>query len=604
MIYIGDKPILHHQVDLLVKYGIVEIIMLVNYLKDPIIGYFGDGKNFGTTITYFEESEPLGTTGGIKEIEDSLNDDFLVLYGDVMVNIDIQRLVSFHTSKKSDCTLVLHPNDHPYDSDLVDINDDGKVTGFYPKPHKEGEWYHNMVNAGLYIFSPAITKFIEKGKKADFGRNIFPNIFTRIAMYGYHTTEYLKDMGTPDRLEKVNNDFATGKIARSSYQFKQPAVFMDRDGVLNTERSYISKPEELEIFDSVPAAVRKINQAGFVSVVVTNQSAIARNLCTEEDVRTIHKKMETVFGAYGAWLDAIYYCPHHPDKGFPEENPIYKIVCDCRKPATGMFKKAIEKFNIDPSVSYMIGDSERDIQAGVNAGCITIGVRQGYGIKKTRVHPDYMFNDLSEAVDFIVDEPYKDMLQKIRGQYLQKQNKGPFIILIGGNTRSGKSTLSSFLRLSFRKSGLHVVQVSLDNWLLPEDQRTPAMNVYERFRINKIEKDLNRLFSGEILSVSTYVNHIERIPLQIEYNPTRADIIIVEGVVALSSESIRNQASVKIFTDIEKSVFTKRMNDYYAWRGRTPDETAELIKKREVDEYQLIEKESKLADLIINSSCS
>jgi uridine kinase len=269
-----------------------------------------------------------------------------------------------------------------------------------------------------------------------------------------------------------------------------------------------------------------------------------------------------------------------------------------------MFKKAIEKFNIDPSVSYMIGDSERDIQAGVNAGCITIGVRQGYGIRKTRVYPDYMFNDLSEAVDFIVDEPYKDVLQKIRVQYSLKQNKGPFIILIGGNTRSGKSTLSSYLRLAFKKSGLNVLQMSLDNWLMPEERRTPSMNVYERFQIKKIEQDLNKLFSGEILSVSTYVNHIERIPLQMKYNPTRADVVIVEGVVALSSESIRNQASVKIFMDIEAPVFIKRMNDYYAWRGRTPDETAKLIKKREVDEYQLIEKESKLADLIINSSCS
>ncbi len=117
--------------------------------------------------------------------------------------------------------------------------------------------------------------------------------------------------------------------------------------------------------------------------------------------------METTLGQNKAWLDGIYYCPHHPDKGFPEENPKYKIDCDCRKPRTGMFRKAAEDFNISTGDSFMIGDSERDIQAGINAGCVTLGVRTGYGIKKTRVLPDYMFNNLAEAVDFIVDDPLR-----------------------------------------------------------------------------------------------------------------------------------------------------------------------------------------------------
>jgi mannose-1-phosphate guanylyltransferase/phosphomannomutase len=115
MMVIGDKPILHHQVDLLVKYGIRDIIILVNYLKDPIIEYFGDGHKFNAEISYYEETVPLGTVGGIKEIEDRLNHDFLVLYGDVMINLDLLRFIRYHHEKSSHCTLVLHPNDHPYD---------------------------------------------------------------------------------------------------------------------------------------------------------------------------------------------------------------------------------------------------------------------------------------------------------------------------------------------------------------------------------------------------------------------------------------------------------------------------------------------------------
>jgi D,D-heptose 1,7-bisphosphate phosphatase len=604
MTRVGDLPLLHHQINLLLKYNIRDIVLLVNYLKDPIIEYFGNGSAWGTNITYFEEKYPLGTTGGLKEIEHLLKDDFLILYGDVMINMHLDRLIDFHRQRKSDCTLVLHPNDHPHDSDLVETDDHGHIIRFHPKPHLNGEWYHNMVNAGLYILSPKILSFIEKSVKADFGRDIFPRIYDKVEMFGYHTTEYLKDMGTPDRLLKVINDLESGRIEASSYEHPQKAIFLDRDGVLNTERSYISKPEELDVFEFTPQAIRKINHSGFLSVVVTNQSAIARNLCTEEDVRIIHKKLETILGEHKAWVDDIYFCPHHPDKGFPEENPVYKIDCDCRKPGTGMFKKAITKFNIDPVLSYMIGDSERDIQAGINAGCKTIGVRTGYGIRKTKVFPDYMFENLAEAVDFIVDDPFKNQFSHIQQLFSSYSGKLPWVILIGGNTRSGKSTLATYLRFSFEKSGRSVLQVGLDNWLLPDVRRSALMNVYERFQLNKLETDVKKLIRGHQLVVSSYANHPERKSQTIDYNPEQAEIIIIEGVVALSSEILRKAAHLKIFISIETELFVRRFNEYYKWRGISPEETALLMKKREVDEYQLIEKESKLADLIINSSTS
>jgi D,D-heptose 1,7-bisphosphate phosphatase len=460
------------------------------------------------------------------------------------------------------------------------------------------------VNAGAYVLSPKIFPFLEKGIKADFGRDVFPRIFSQMPMYGYRTTEYLKDMGTPERLDKVRNDLESGRIAKSSYEYPQKAIFLDRDGVLNVERSYISKPEELELFDFTSAAIRKINQSGYLSIVVTNQSAIARNLCTEEDIRSIHRSMETTLGQDRAWLDGIYYCPHHPDKGFPEENPKYKIDCDCRKPRTGMFRKAAEDFNISTGDSFMIGDSERDIQAGINAGCVTLGVRTGYGIKKTKVIPDYMFNNLAEAVDFIVDDPLHPYFDKVYAKYREFKGGRPWVILIGGNTRTGKSTLASYIRLAFEKTGQMTLPVSLDNWLLPEADRTQDMDVYGRFQLPQIEADLKRLIKGDTLYNTTYVNHPERNALPLILNPQGVKIILVEGVVALSSPAIRKLADIRLFTTLQPEVFMHRMEEYYAWRGRTLPETAHLVEKRKTDEYQLIEKESKFADMIINAYSS
>jgi D,D-heptose 1,7-bisphosphate phosphatase len=599
MLRIGDKPLLQHQIELLGKFGMTDIIILVNYLKGPVIDYFGNGSSWGATISYFEEKEPLGTVGGIREIENRIHGDFLVLYGDVMINMDLSLLIACHRKRESECTLVVHPNNHPYDSDLVEMNAEGRIIAFHPKPHPRDLTYHNLVNAGVYIFSPVILKFIEKGKKADFGRQVFPSICSDIRMYGYHTAEYLKDMGTPERFEQVNADWRSGKIAGASYEHNKKAVFLDRDGVLNVEKNFISRPEDIELYEYTPEAIQRLNQSDYLSVVVTNQSAIARNLCTVDELDAIHKKLETDLGKKGSWLDAIYYCPHHPDKGYPEENPEYKIDCDCRKPKTGMFRKAAEDFHIDLSQSLMIGDSERDIQAGINVGSVTIGVRTGYGIRKSKVMPDYFFENLKEAVDFILDDPFEDLFKTLFEKY-ERYGKKPFIISIAGNARSGKSTLSSTLQLKFRHRQVRVMKIELDHWILPENQRDNCRDVYDRFQLNKMTEDIGRLISGETIVLATYANHPDRSSVPLEYSGRDCDVLIIEGIVALSHDFMRSISHHKIFMEIPESTFFQRFVQYYRWRGKNEEEIMHLIEKRKSDEYQLIEKESKFADHVIN----
>lgn len=153
---------------------------------------------------------------------------------------------------------------------------------------------------------------------------------------------------------------------------KQKAVFLDQDGTINKYVGFLRNINDFELIDGVAEAIKNINASGYLAIVVTNQPVIARGEVAFQELEEIHNKMETELGLQGAYLDAIYYCPHHPHKGYEGEIPELKIECDCRKPKPGMLLKAAGDYNIDLSQSYMIGDGENDIKAGLAAGCKTV----------------------------------------------------------------------------------------------------------------------------------------------------------------------------------------------------------------------------------------
>lgn len=596
MLPIGGKPVLQHQIELLKRYRITEIYLIVNHLKESISNYFNDGSSFGVNIHYYVENEPLGTVGGIKAIENDLQETFLVLYGDVMMNMDLQRLLAFHQNKKADATLVLHPNDHPYDSDLVDVNERDQVTAFYSKPHDSSQYYRNLVNAGLYVFEPTILRFLERGKKADFGKDIFPFLIHEAKVFGYNTPEYLKDMGTPDRLEKVEKAYLSKRIELSNLSHQQKAIFLDRDGVINQdETGFISHPEDFHLFPTTAEAIRKINHSPYLAIVVTNQSIIARNMASFDDLQQIHNKMETELGNEKACLDAIYFCPHHPDKGFPEERTEYKVVCNCRKPQPGMIFEAAKRFNINLKESFIIGDSDRDIQAGINSGLTTIAVKSGNGMKSAHVKPDYHFNDLVQAVNFILSDKLSHIFNEVKN-HLGKSK--PQLIAIGGNTRSGKSTLARFLTQSFEKEEKSVLQINLDNWIIPKVDRVKTKDVFERFDSLKLIKDMQAILKGEKVILSAYHHHPEAKPNEISYQWNGEDVVIIEGVIALSFPQLRGLSNCKIFLENENLELKKRFMHFYEWKGFSADEALNIFDKRKIDEYDIIAQDKQFAHLV------
>lgn len=393
MIQIDGRPVLEHELERLREQGFDDIIITVSHMGDVIMDYFGDGsgispatgKPFGVRIEYYNEETPLGNTGALFKMRDKLTEDFLLLNADAMFDIDFNKFVEYHRSHGGDVTLFTHPNSHPYDSGLIIADADHRVERWLAKEDERPEYYDNRVNAGLHVLSPSVLdnsgidgesvgKPGADGKvlKVDLDRNLLKPLAGTGRMYCYDSPEYVKDMGTPERFEAVSRDLINGVVSSRNLSRPQKAIFLDRDGTINEYVGFLREPEELRLIDGAAEAIRLINESGYLAVVITNQPVIARGEVSVAKLEEIHRRMATLLGHEGAYIDALYYCPHHPDSGFEGEVRELKIDCACRKPKPGLLLRAAEDYNIDLSASYMIGDSEIDVEAGERAGCTSI----------------------------------------------------------------------------------------------------------------------------------------------------------------------------------------------------------------------------------------
>ena len=392
MIKIDSIPVLEREIDCLVQQGFDDIIITVSYLGHIIMDYFGDGsgtspvtgKPFGAHIEYYNEVQPLGNAGALFKIKDKLSDTFLLLNADAAFDVDFHRLIQAHYDKGGLATLFTHSNSHPYDSGLLITDDNGCVIQWLTKEDQRPEWYANCVNAGLHVLDKRALDVDIHSDKVDLDRQILKPMAGSGQLYIYQSSEYVEDMGTPARYEKVCKAYQTGIVQARNLHNKQKAIFLDRDGTINKYVGYLTKPEKFELLPGVAEAIRKINNSGYLAIVATNQPGIAQGRLNVQTLHVIHNKMETLLGQEGAFINKLYYCPHHPDKGFEGEIPELKVSCSCRKPKPGMLLQAAKDFNIDLTASWMVGDDQRDILTGKNASCRTalIGT-QDYGQDET-----------------------------------------------------------------------------------------------------------------------------------------------------------------------------------------------------------------------------
>ena len=604
LIDICGKPLLERQIESLKSYGFNQIVILVNHGADQIIKFCDQKDNWNIDIQCIDDGQPLGTAGAVIQILPKLADDFLVVYGDTMFDIDLARFTAFHEEDVvAGASLFLHPNDHPQDSDLVAIDEQCRITGFYPYPHNPQEYLPNLVNAGMYCFRKAALQSWQGSQKAlDFGKDIFPTLIDQgVLLRGYNSPEYIKDIGTPKRLDKVCTHYESGLISAANLRFQQKLIFLDRDGTINQSVDQLAKATDFELLPGAAQAIGLINQSGYRAVVVTNQPVLARGECSVAELENIHRKMQTLLGEHGAYVDRIYYCPHHPDSGFAGEVKALKIHCDCRKPGIGMITMAKEALNANLSESWMIGDSTADLLAAQLAGVRSVLVETGSaGLdEKYPVLPHHIAPNLLSAVNFILRD-YPRLLKQCTQAACDIQAGD--VVLVGGLSRSGKSTLSHCLQDALQSKGLNAHIISIDGWLKPLQDR--GQTVVERYDLPALERLLASLANqttAQTIQIPIYSKRELRATHFIEKDIAPHDVIIVEGTIALMLNLDNlNKPVHRWCAQVDESKRQKRVLAQYGLRGKSEDEAQRIYAQRQIDEAPWIEATSKEALVCID----
>jgi histidinol-phosphate phosphatase family protein len=609
MVPVIGKPVLHHQIELCRKHGFLNIALLVQHRHEKISEYFGDGSALGVKLSYVIEAVPRGTSGALRDALPMLAERFLLLYGDTFMDVDLRKLWRAHETSGAVGTLFLHPNDHPHDSDLVDINENGTIRAILPYPHPVDREVRNLVNAALYVLDRAgLDEVTPTEGKADIAKDMFPRMLDLgRTLYGYVSPEYIKDMGTPERLDKVERDLIAGLPERLSGRQLRSAVFLDRDGTINREVSHLKSPDQLELLPGAEAAIRRLNRSGMLAVVITNQPVVARGDVTLDELDRIHARLECQLGVGGAFLDGLYFCPHHPEKGFTGEVAELKGPCNCRKPEPGLIDQACRDLGIGHHHSWMIGDTTSDVEAGRRSGLRTVLLRSGHAGSdgKYAVRPDYTAPDLADAVDWILSGHAE--LTRCVAPIAVAASRDIRLVLIGGLARAGKSYTAQVLKEMLHVLGCQSHIISLDGWLKPLSGRAEGSGVCERFDLSNASAVITSATcsNSRVVVLEPVYNRLARNtgPQFIEHSIGPNDVLILEGVPALLMDDLHGLSrTIKVYVDVAPDRREARLKQDYAWRGTSADEQFETLVARRLDETPIVEQSRTLADFVVDGA--
>ncbi len=400
---VAGRPLLAHLLEDLASAGVSEVLLLAGEGGERLRAAAEALAPAGLAVHTEIEPAPRGTAGALLAVAHRLRERFLYVLGDVYTALDWARLAAAGDVNGGLGTLLVHRSSHPEDSDVLATDDGDRISGWVGRGpdgrSTAAVVTAAMTNAGVAVLHRRLTDFIPRDRPADlFGEVIPRRVDAREALYGYRTCEYVKDLGTPDRLRGVDADVRTGRA-----RLRAEVVLLDRDGVLNVEAGPLRRPEQLRLLPGAAAAVRRLNQASIFAAVVSNQAVVARGLCTTRELGVIHQRLADLLEEEGAHLDGVFVCPHHPETNHDDGDPALRGPCRCRKPSVGLVESALAEVSVQPGRAVVVGDATVDLQLAANAGLPSIGVDTGHGCADGRypARPVWRFADLAAATDWL-----------------------------------------------------------------------------------------------------------------------------------------------------------------------------------------------------------
>lgn len=350
LIEVAGRPLLEWIIVNLARHGIRDIVLSVGHLADRIRERLGDGARLGVKLDYVVEEEAAGTAGPLQLARDKLSKAFWLLNGDTF--FDVNYLDLRLLQRKTGCLFAMALTEMSDRSAFGAVALEGElVVGFAPTDDRE----RGMINGGVYYVSKAIVERVEQFP-CSLEHDVFPRLAAQGQLAGRCYAGVFVEIGTPQRLRDAQ--LAMARCAA------RPAVLLDRDGVLNEDTGYMHRPKDVRWLPGAVEAIKLLNDHGSLALLVTNQAGIARGYYTEDDFRSLCGWMQRELLEHGCHLDAIYYCPHHPDV----HHPLYGRRCECRKPAPGLLREAMTDWQLDARGCVLVGNRDSDLQAASAAG--------------------------------------------------------------------------------------------------------------------------------------------------------------------------------------------------------------------------------------------
>jgi mannose-1-phosphate guanylyltransferase/phosphomannomutase len=400
LLKVEGRSLIEWQILNLEREGINEILLLLGLHSARIINHVNCiKKNFSVSIRCIVEEVSLGTGGALLNVKELLDEMFVVLYGDLLVDCNLSRLFSDAESSEYG-SIGIRPSDHPLDSDLVQTNHINEILKIHPKPNSLDSHRMNLAMTGLMCLKKnLLAESVNSLEllKFDLEKNLIsPTINSKGGFKATRLTGFIKDLGTVDRLGNAEELW----ISRSMTNKSQKAVILDRDGVINTFSGDVTNLRQFRVVEDLVQSIGILRNHNFKIFVATNQPGIAKGFLNWDQLSSLHGSVDMILSSNGLLLDGWYICPHHPEKGFPGEILELKVDCKCRKPKDGLIKQINEDFPLDLERSWFVGDQLSDFHLANSVGLSFVQIGKAFN------SPNVIskFDKLEQACRYIANQ--------------------------------------------------------------------------------------------------------------------------------------------------------------------------------------------------------